>query len=118
MGTLGRLVPAGLSLVLLAAHFLRRGALLPMAICLALLALLWVRRPWSAHALRLGLALGVLEWLRTAATLSAERRALGEPVARMVVILGAVIALALLGLALLEGATLRRRFGRAGSPWR
>ena len=40
------LLPAGLSALVLGAHFLRRGDWLLVAASLALLALLFVRRPW------------------------------------------------------------------------
>ena len=116
MRTPALLAPAGLSALLLAAHFLRRGAVLPVAAGLALFALLAVPRPWAAHVLRLGLALGALEWLRTLLALAAERRAQGEPWVRMSVILGAVILVALLAIVLLEHPAVRRHFGRSAAP--
>ena len=86
------LLPA-LALVLLAAHFFRAGLLPLAALSFGLVALLFVPRPWAALLLRTALALGSIEWLRTAWDL-AERRALaGQPYTRMLLILGAVAAL-------------------------
>lgn len=112
MQTFWLLFPSGLSALVLAAHFLRRGAWLPMAAAFALFALLWVRRTWAAHVVRFGLVLGAIEWWHTLATLSAERRALGEPWVRLGLILGAVIVVVILAIALLESAPVRMHFGR------
>jgi len=85
------LLPA-LALVLLAAHFFRSGLLVLAAVSFGLVTLLFVRQSWAALLLRAALALGSIEWLRTAWTL-AERRALaGQPYTRMLLILGAVAA--------------------------
>ncbi len=94
------LTPAVLSALVLAAHFLRRGQIVLCALCLAAAALAFVRRPWAPRTLQVFLLLGVLEWARTLAALLQERRALGEPVGRLVIIMGPVIAVALLGAAL------------------
>jgi len=88
------LLPA-LALLLLAAHFFRGGLFLLAAVSFGLTALVFVSRPWAALLLRTALALGSIEWLRTAWVLS-ERRALAEqPYMRMLLILGAVAALTL-----------------------
>jgi hypothetical protein len=113
MRTFALLFPAGLSLLVLAAHYLRAGAMLPVSICLGLFALMWVRRPWVVWTLRIALLAGTLEWWHTITTVAAERRAAGEPWLRMAIILGAVIVVTILGAALLEAPALRRRFGRS-----
>jgi len=110
------LLPAALSALVLGAHFLRRGQLLPVALCLGLMALLFVRRPWAARAVQAALLLGAFEWLRTLAGFVAERRATGAPWLRMAVILGIVAALSALGAALFQSGTLRRRFGMGPRP--
>jgi len=104
------LLPAGLSALVLGAHFLRRGDLALVAACLALLGLLFVRRLWAARLVQLALLAGALEWLRTLAVLLPERRAAGEPWVRLVAILGGVALLALLGAALFETRRLRERY--------
>jgi hypothetical protein len=104
------LVPAGLSALVLGAHFLRRGDLALVVVCLALLGGLFVRRLWAARLVQLALIAGALEWLRTLAQLLPARRAAGEPWVRLVAILGGVALLALLGAALFETRRLRERY--------
>ncbi len=86
------LLPA-LALLLLAAHFFRGGLFPLAAISFGLIALVPVSRPWAALLLRTALALGTLEWLRTAWDLAGRRALAGQPYARMLLILGAVAAL-------------------------
>jgi hypothetical protein len=112
VGTVLLMLPGAISLLVLAAHFLRRGAVAPMALCVALIVLLWVRRRWAARTLQAALLLAALEWGRTLAALVPERRAAGEPWERMAAILGAVGLLALLAALAFELPALRRRFGR------
>jgi hypothetical protein len=104
------LLPAGLSALVLGAHFLRRGELGLLAACLVLLGLLFVRRPWAVRLLQLALLAGAFEWLRTLAQLLPARRAAGEPWVRLVAILGGVALLTLLGAALFETRRLRARY--------
>lgn len=86
----GVLALPALALLLLGAHFFRAEWLALAAACVALLALLFVRSPWAARALRAALALGTLEWLRTAWMFASARAALGEPYSRLLLILGSV----------------------------
>ena len=110
MRTFLLLTPAGLSALVLGAHFLRRGELALVAACLALFGLLFVRRSWAARLAQLALVAGALEWLRTLAALLPARRAAGEPGVRLVAILGGVALLALVGAALFETRRLRERY--------
>jgi hypothetical protein len=115
------LLPAGLSALVLGAHFLRRGDLALVAASLALFVLLFVRRWWAARLAQLALLAGACEWLRTLALLLPVRRAAGEPWARLAAILGAVALVAVLGAALFETRWLRGRYrtdGPAGAPRR
>lgn len=82
-----------LALLLLAAHFYRGGLLVLAAASCALIALLFVRRHWAAYVLQGALALGTLEWLRTAWALASHRAALDQPYGRLLAILGVVAAL-------------------------
>lgn len=93
-------VPIVLSLLLLAAHFLRFGNTLIVVAIVALLGLLFVRRWWVARLMQFVLVLGALEWLRTVVMLVQQRMAIGEPYLRMAVILGIVVAVTI-GAALL-----------------
>ena len=97
------LLPA-FALLLLGAHFFR-AALVPLTVvCLGLVALLFVRSAWAARTLQVALALGTLEWLRTAWEFAAIRIELGQPYGRLLVILGAVASVtALAALALRTG---------------
>jgi len=85
-----RLLPAALALVVLGAHFLRAGHLALVAVTLAVVALLFVRRSPAARAVQSALVLGTLEWIRTLALLAGERRAAGAPYLRMTLILAGV----------------------------
>lgn len=87
-----RSVPAVLALLLLAAHFYRDADLVPAALCVAAIALVFVRRRWAVVILRVGLAAGTVVWIATAWQIAQHRMAAGEPYLRMALILGAVAA--------------------------
>ena len=106
------LLPAALSLLVLAAHFMRRAQSPAVFACLALLALLWVRRPWATRTLQAVLLLGAAVWVRTLIGFVSARRAAGEPWERMALILGIVAAVSLLAALAFELPALRRRDGR------
>jgi hypothetical protein len=84
------LVPVVVSLLALGAHFLRAGAVPFVALVILVVALLFVRRPWAARTIQVVLVLGSFEWLRTLADLALERAGAGEPVLRLIAILGSV----------------------------
>ena len=103
---------SALALAVLAAHFSRSSDFALAAVALAMIALLFVRRPWAARTVQLALALGTLEWLRTLAALVATRQSTGAPYARLALILGTVaVATALCALAF-ESRAMRARYGR------
>jgi ABC-type methionine transport system permease subunit len=105
-----RLLPVVLVLAILAAHFYRAQAWVPFGVAVGLLPLLLVRAPWAARVLQAALALGALEWIRTAAALVAMRQSMGQPYTRLALILGAV-ALATAACALLfQWRPVRERF--------
>ncbi len=104
------LLPVILSAVILAAHFLRSGHAALTLVCLLAPFLLLFRRPWAAHAIRVGLIAGALEWVRTLIHLAGARQAAGEPVARLVIILGSVIVLAIASVLVFRTVRLRRRY--------
>jgi hypothetical protein len=87
-----RLLPAGLSALLLAAHFFRARLSAGVVAALVLFALAFVPRAWAVRTLQAGLALGALEWLRTAWAFAAIRRAHGQPTLRLWLILSGVAA--------------------------
>jgi len=85
-----RLLPLLLSTLVLAAHFLRSGNVVTVAIILCAPLLVLARRRWAVVALQIGLGLAAIEWLRTALLIARERAEIGAPTTRMFVILGSV----------------------------
>jgi hypothetical protein len=106
-----RLLPAALALLVLGAHFVRAGHLALVAAALALVALLFVRRPWAARIVQVALVLGAVEWLRTLAVLAQERRAAGAPYLRMTLILASVALATALSLLTFRSRALKEHFG-------
>lgn len=108
--TVLHLLPITLSLLVLGAHFLR-GGYGPLMVATALMfPLLAVRRPWAARVVQAALALGALEWARTLVRLASLRMQAGEPVLRLVIILGAVCAVTGLSALAFQGKTLGGRY--------
>ena len=105
-----RLIPAALALLVLGAHFLRAGNLALVAVALAVIALLFVWRPWAARAVQGVIVLGALEWFRTLALLAAERRAAGAPHLRMTLILAGVTLATALSLLAFRSRAVREHF--------
>ena len=104
-------VPIALSLVVLGAHFMRYGNSIGVIGALLLIALLFVRQPWVARLMQVVLVLGALEWVRTLFELVQVRTALGEPVTRMIVILGVVAAVTFCSALLFQTKTLKSIYG-------
>ena len=103
-------MPIVLSLLVLAAHFLRGGSLGIAVLVLGLLGLLFVRRTWVARLLQVVLVLGALEWTRTLVVLAMRRSEQGEPFARMALILGVVVAVTVMSALLFETRRMRRLY--------
>ncbi len=100
-----------LSLLLLGAHFARVGALPVVVAIVLLIALLFVRRPWTARVVQVVLVLGALEWLRTLYNLAIGRIEAGQPFVRLAAILGAVTAVTLLAAIAFQKGALGRAYG-------
>ena len=111
-------LPAILSALLLAVHFLRGGHLALMIVCLALPLLFLVRRSWVPVVVHLALLAGALEWVRTLMLFAAVRRALGQPATRLALILGAVAAFTVIAGLLMRLPVVRRHYAAplAGLP--
>jgi hypothetical protein len=88
---LGYVLPT-LALLVLAAHFHRAGLPVLAVLAFGCIALLFPTGPIAARTLQAVLALGTLEWLRTAWVLAQHRIEAGLPYQRMVLILGIVAA--------------------------
>jgi NAD-dependent dihydropyrimidine dehydrogenase PreA subunit len=95
-------VIAVLSCLMASAHFLRGGQLGLVAVCLLAPMVLISRKRWGLRALQLFLVILTVEWFRTAWQLSALRLTLGQPVGRMLLILGIVAGLTISGGAALQ----------------
>ena len=106
----GALLLPALALLLLGAHFFRAGHVPVAAVCVALLALLFVRTAWSASAMQGALVLGVLEWLRTAWVFASARADVGQPYGRLLVILGGVALITALAALSLRSKAAREHF--------
>jgi len=109
-----QLLPVVLSLLVLAAHFLRAGNLLMVVLLLGMLALLAVPRAWAALTVQVALILGAVEWVVTLFRLAGERARAGEPALRMAIILGVVALVTAASALLFRTARLRKRFQRPG----
>ncbi|HEX9108205.1 MAG TPA: hypothetical protein VF832_13275 [Longimicrobiales bacterium] len=90
------LLPVILSVLVLAAHFLRAGNLLALAGLLALVPLLALRRRWVALVARYTLWLGTGVWVYTAIFIAADHIGRGQPWQRASLIFGGVALLTLL----------------------
>jgi hypothetical protein len=106
------LMPVIISLLLLAAHFLRYGNILFMALSLVAIPLLAIRKKWVVYLFRILLFLGAVEWVRTIWTLVAIRMEFGEPYLRMAIILGGVAALTFFSAFVFNSKRLRNRFSK------
>lgn len=101
-----------LSLLVLGAHFLRYGNDIGVALSLAPIALLFVRKPWAARVVQVILVLGAIEWATTLVGLVQMRMAQGLPATRLAIILGTVIVVTAAAALLFETQTMKRIYGR------
>ncbi len=105
-----RLLPVILSFLLLAAHFYRAGNVILTGLCVLLLFLLFLRKPWVPRLFQVLLVLGSLEWLRALYVFAQMRIAFEQPWTRLAVILLAVALFTALSGLVFEGAALRARY--------
>jgi len=105
-----QLLPPVLSFLVLAAHFLRGGQTVLVALALVFLGLLAVPRAWAARAAQAALAMGALEWVYTVVGLIRLRMRLDLPWERMAIILGLVAGLTFLSALVFRSRRLRRYY--------
>ena len=111
------LAPAVLSSLVLAAHFLRRGQVLPFIACFAMAAFPAVRLPWVRRVWQGVLGLGVLVWLQALSQIARTRIEAGESWQRPAFILGGVAAFTVLSALLLEHRRVYAAYqGGGGAP--
>lgn len=106
------LAPVVVSVLALAAHFLRDAHVILVALVLALIPLLMIREKWVARLFQLVLVLAAAEWVRTLLALREVRIALDEPHARMTATLVGVAAFTALSALAFESRPLRRWYRR------
>lgn len=111
-----RLLPVVLSFLLLAAHFLRAGQMMVVVVLLSLLLLLFLRKFWVPGVIQLVLVLGAVEWILTLYSVAQQRIAVGEPWARMAMILGVVAVFTLLSSLVFRSKSLQDRFSEQARP--
>ena len=106
-------IPAALSALILAAHFLRWGNLLGVAVVLALTTLaLFLRRAWSLKLMQGMLLAAPLMWIFMAVRTARERMADGRPFLRAGLIFVFVALFTAYAAYLLGRPQARERFGR------
>ena len=110
------LLPVVISLLLLAGHFLRAGWI-PLAIlCLLLVPVVLISRDQLiVIIMRILLALGGIEWIRTAINLMSERAESGQPWLRSVIILGAVTCFTVASIFVFNTEALKERYKPANA---
>lgn len=96
--------------LLIAAHFLRVGNVIAVALCLATPLLFLVRQRWSLLLLQWLAYVAAVVWLATAWQVVATRWSFGEPWLRAAAILIAVAAINVLAGGLLRSRTLQARY--------
>ena len=104
------LIVPGFALALLGAHFYRAGLWPLMLACLVLVALLAWPRAWVARLVQVCLVAGAMEWVWAAYGYVQQRIALGQPWARLALILGAVALLTAGAALMFRSERLRKRF--------
>ena len=97
--------------LLIAAHFLRVGNLIGVALCLATPLLFFVRQRWSLLLLQILAYAAAGRWLWTAWQVAMERMAFGQPWLRAALILVVVAAVSTLAGVLLRSGRLQARYG-------
>lgn len=101
-----------LAALVLGAHFLRRGDVLMVALCLAAPLLFLWRRRWSLLVLQV-LAYGAAaKWVDVALQLVRQREQYGQSWTAAAIILGSVSLLTLLSGLLLNSRVIRERYPR------
>ncbi len=98
--------------LLLAAHFLRQGAIVPTVVCLLVPLLFFWRRRWSLILLQVAAYLSAGVWVVATVLIVQQRLALGRPWGTAALILGAVIVLTVAAGVLLNSRSIREKYPR------
>lgn len=96
-------LPAIVSLLILAAHFLHNGGNFLLVIpCLALCLFLFSHNRWMLYIVQIALILATIEWIFTAIDIVQVREQTGLPYMRAAIIISSVAALNLIAAVLLR----------------
>ena len=106
-----RLLPVIVSLLLLAAHFMRAGNYFLFGFSFGLLLLLFRKKAYIARLIQLVLIGGTVEWIRTTIIYVQERQDAGEPWIRLMLILGSVSLFTALSALSLQNKHLKDVYG-------
>lgn len=90
-----QILPVGISLLLIGAHFLRSGDLVLMGLSVVCIGLLFVKKPLIARLTQVVLVLATVEWIYTTYVFASIRMENGLPYVRLVIILSVVVCLTL-----------------------
>lgn len=110
-----RFVPIVVSFWLLAAHFLRFGAMLPCLILLAYPLLLLIRHRWIPYVMSLSLGFVALKWLMVTYEMITERLMMGDDWVRMTMIMAGVVCFTLMSISLFQSRKLKALYGFSSS---
>ena len=109
-------IPAFLSALVLAAHFLRSQQHMLMGISLAIAVLVFSRTIWVRRIAQISLLAGALIWLWTMVDIAHARADAGRDALRMIIILSGVSLWTLLSALLLSVGTSRCKVEIAAEP--
>ncbi len=105
-----RLLPVFISILLIAAHFLRAGQTIIVVIVLLLPLLLFLKKFWVPWIIQAILLLCALEWVLTLVATARFRIGQGEEWMRMAIILGAVALFTALSSLVFISSALKKRY--------
>ena len=100
-----------ISLLLLAAHFLRVDQWVLMFLSLLGCFVLIVPRPWVAHLIRLALLAGAMVWLHVLVSMATIRWTMDLPFLRLSVILSCVIVITIGSVFIFARPRIKRFYG-------
>ncbi len=105
-----RLFPVIFSFLILSAHFSRAGLPLFSVIFLLIPFLLLIKQIWVVRFIQIILIVGSIEWIRTLFIYINERQAIGEPIFRLIIILGIVALFTGLSALVFRNSALKERY--------
>lgn len=105
-----KLIPALLSLLILAAHFYRAEIYWLAVLILLVIFLIFIKANWVPPVMQIILILGTLEWVRTLIVLINQRQELGQPWLRMTIILAAVALLTFISSLIFRSKSIKERY--------